>query len=215
MWKEGGVMSSQQKGKDSFYTYSDYKNWPDTERWEIIDGEAFDMSPAPGMTHQRITTELARLIGNYFVEKSCRVFHAPFDVFLQKSNEEMENCSTVVQPDISVICDENKLSEKGCTGAPDFVIEVVSPSSGSYDQITKLRLYEKHGVKEFWLIHPRDRILRQYVLQNDLYARPILYDYKGKPESHLFRDLVIDLYKLFDVKESDYVTERPSHYVKL
>lgn len=204
------------KEKDRIYTYSQYKNWPESERWEIIDGEPYNMSPAPGMTHQKISGKIFRTIGNYLEGKSCQVFSAPFDVFLREKNQSEEDIKNIVQPDLSIICDESKLSEKGCTGAPDIVIEIISPSTASHDQITKLRLYEKHGVKEFWLFHPVDRIVWKYILEKDVYGKPEIFDFTSKPSFNLFPDLELDLMKIFDVKKEDLVKEpTPTVYTQL
>ena len=164
-------MSTPSHSEKEFFTYADYKLWPDEERWEIIDGEPYNMSPdawpsrsqsdrpgpAPGVTHQKVLGEIYRQIHNFLEDK-------PFDVFLPEPGESEDETSTVVQPDISVICDEAKLSEKGCTGPPELVIEVVSPSGASRDQIKKRRLYEKKGVAEYWIVHPSDKLLWKYVL---------------------------------------------------
>jgi Uma2 family endonuclease len=198
----------KEKLKDH-YTYSQYKKWPDEERWEIIEGEAYDMSPAPGITHQRISREISGYIYNFLNEKECEVFIAPFDVYLPQKGESEEKTSTVVQPDISVICEKGKLSEKGCTGAPDIIIEIISSSSASRDQIVKRKLYEKHAVKEYWIVHPVDRIVWKYILIKGQYGKPEVFDYQGKPSFDLFPELVVDLYKVFDVQESDY-TKEPS-----
>lgn len=201
--------------KNKLYTYAEYKRWPEGARYELIDGTVFDMSPAPGMTHQKVSMNLSKEIANFFEEKPCLVFCAPFDVFFPDEDEKEEDIKNIVQPDISIICDESKLSEKGCTGAPDVVIELISPSTASHDQIAKLRLYEKYGVREYWIVHPIDRIVWKYVLENGVYEKPELFDYKGKPSFKTFPDLEIDLYKAFDVKESDYIYETPPGYVRL
>ena len=195
------------------FTYAQYKKWPEEERWELIDGEAYDMSPAPGMTHQKISGELSNQIYNYLDEKPCKVFTAPFDIFLPQIEESEDTISTIVQPDISMICDSSKLSEKGCTGPPDIVIEIISPSSGARDQIIKMNLYEKHKVKEYWIVHPIDRIVRKYILKNNQYEKPEIFDYLGKPSFDQFPDLKIDLYKVFGIKKGDYISEpSPKNY---
>lgn len=148
--------------KKEGYTYGDYLTWSDDERWEIIDGEAFDMTPAPATLHQEISGNLFGLLWNFLHEKPCKVFHAPFDVRLPMGNEADENVKTVVQPDIVIICDEKKMDERGVRGAPDIAIEILSPSTASRDHILKRRLYERHGVKEYWVIDPTNRIMHVY-----------------------------------------------------
>jgi Uma2 family endonuclease len=144
------------------YTYQDYCRWPEDERWELIHGQAYLMSPAPSLSHQTISGDLVRQIANYLLDKPCRVFHAPFDVRLPQGGETDEQITTVVQPDIVMVCDERKLDKRGCRGAPDWIIEILSPATAARDQIQKLALYEQQGVKEYWIVHPGDRIVTVY-----------------------------------------------------
>jgi Uma2 family endonuclease len=194
-------MSSTMHQDKEFFTYADYKLWPDGERWEIIDGEAYNMSPAPGMTHQKFSGEIHRQIANFLEGKPCQVFAAPFDLFLPEPGETEEQTSTIVQPDIMVICDEAKLSEKGCTGPPDLLIEIVSPSGASRDQIKKRRLYERKGVSEYWIVHPGDKILWKYILSGGAYGKPEIYDNSGKPSCAVLPEFSLDLMKVFGPTE--------------
>lgn len=205
-------MSNPKDNDNKHYTYAQYKNWPEDESWELIRGVAYNMSPAPGLAHQKVSGEISRQIANYLDGKTCSVFTAPFDVFLPEKSETEKTTSTIVQPDISIICDNEKLSEKGCTGAPNIVLEIISPSGASRDHIVKRRLYEYHGVVEFWIIHPVDRIVWKYILTNHQYGKPEIFDHNDKPSFDLFPDLNIDLYKVFDVKESDYIKEPSPGY---
>ena len=145
------------------YTYKDYVLWPDEERWELINGAAFNMSPAPSRFHQKISGTLFSKIHHYLEGKPCEVYHAPFDVRLPEGNEPEEDIITVVQPDIAIICDRSKLDDKGCKGSPDLVIEIVSPHTVSKDMKEKLALYEKHGVKEYWIIHKSMKFFKAVV----------------------------------------------------
>ncbi len=131
------------------YTIEDWRQWPDDERWELIEGEAWSMSPAPNREHQKILMELAYQIRSYLDKKSCEIYVAPIDVFLLNNENDEE---TVVQPDILVVCDPAKLIPEGIKGAPDFIIEILSPSTASKDLEIKKVLYEKHGVKEYWIV---------------------------------------------------------------
>jgi Uma2 family endonuclease len=158
---------SQPAPRIDYFTYGDYRHWPDEERWELIDGQAFAMSPAPTRLHQEFVVELARQIGNALQHHPCRVYVAPFDVRLPRGSEADDQVDTVVQPDVAVICDPGKLDDQGCRGAPDRIIEILSPSSAAYDQIRKRALYERHGVREYWLLHPVDRVLIIYRLGAD------------------------------------------------
>ena len=180
------------------YTYGDYLNWPDEERWELIDGEAYDMSPAPSRWHQQISMELAKQIAVFLTGKKCEVYHAPFDVRLPEADEDDSETMTVVQPDIAVICDPAKLDNRGCRGAPDFVVEILSPFTASKDQIEKLALYEKHGVKEYWIIHPTDNLLTAHLLGKDgKYGTPAIYEGKGSLEVATLPGLTVDLDAVF------------------
>lgn len=151
---------------EELYTYADYLSWPEEERWELLEGIPYNMSPAPFRKHQSIAGELFRQIANFLHDKACEVYSALFDVRLlpEASQDELrkaddDDLTTVVQPDISVICDADKLDERGCLGTPDMIIEVLSPSTAAKDQIQKLALYEKCGVKEYWIVHPTDKIV--------------------------------------------------------
>lgn len=176
----------------TIFTYADYRAWPDDERWELIDGEAYAMA-APGLAHQTVVGELFRQIANHLVDKPCRPFVAPFDVRLPRGNEADDDVTTVVQPDITVVCDPAKLDERGCRGAPDWVIEVLSPSTAAKDQIQKLAAYERAGVCEVWLVHPTDHVISVYTLSADGgYGKPAIHETTGTLAPGLFPDLLVD-----------------------
>ena len=162
-----------QNKPDQKFTYADYLKWPDEERWEIIEGKVWSMSPAPNTIHQEISMFLSSEIYNFLKGKSCRVFAAPFDVrFTEFAQEHDEDIKTVVQPDISVICDPNKIDKQGCLGAPDIVVEILSPSTAYKDESEKLTLYEKHGVREYWIINPKGEYIQIYRLDKNEYGKP-------------------------------------------
>ncbi len=148
--------------QEKLYTIDDIYALPDGERAELIEGELYMMSP-PGTTHQRIVSFLHWTIRNYIQEQNgdCEAFPAPFAVFL--NNDE----HTYVEPDISVICDKSKLDEKGCNGAPDWVIEIVSPSSKRMDYFIKLFKYQKAGVREYWIVDPSENKVIVYDFENE------------------------------------------------
>jgi len=153
---------------DENRTYADYEKWElkDGERYELIDGVPYMMA-APSTRHQTVGGELFRQIANFLKGKPCRVFHAPFDVRLfGKGNMER----TVVQPDVLVVCDSKKIDKKGCNGAPDFIIEIVSPSSGKMDMEIKLQKYRQAGVREYWIVDPESRAVMTFVLENGKYT---------------------------------------------
>lgn len=180
------------------FTYKDYLGWPEDERWELINGVAYDMSPAPSRLHQEISIILSSKIYNYLEGKPCKVYYAPFDVRLPEGQEIEDEIQTVVQPDIAVICDESKLDDKGCKGAPDWIIEIVSPNTVKKDLKEKAELYEKHGVREYWVIHPDDKIVMIYSLGEDRkYSRPEVYSNDDVVESKILSGMKIDLNLIF------------------
>ena len=145
------------------YTYADYLTWPDTPRYELIDGKAYAMAPAPSVRHQDLVLQIARRIANQLDNTACRPFVAPLDVRLPRHpNDRDKQTDRVVQPDILVVCDPDKIDARGILGAPDWIIEILSPCSASYDQITKRALYERVGVREYWVIHPIDGMVFIY-----------------------------------------------------
>ncbi len=149
------------------FCYGDYCRWEGDERWELIEGEVFDMSPAPSRRHQQVLFRLANQIERAVRDQRCEVYVAPFDVRLPVGDEQDEQIETVVQPDISVICDRSKLDDAGCRGAPDWIVEVLSPRTAARDQVHKRDLYGRHGVREYWIVHPADRMLTVYHLEAD------------------------------------------------
>lgn len=186
----------QRKGQ--LYTYADYLNWPGDEKWEIIYGEPHAMSPAPSTAHQAILGELFYQFRNYFKNRSCQVFVAPFDVRLPLENESDEDIKSVVQPDISIICDKSKIDSKGCKGAPDLIVEIVSSSTFRKDVKDKFSLYEKSGVKEYWLVYPNEKTVMVYTLgESGKYGRPGVYSEEDNINISIFQDLNIELKEIF------------------
>ncbi len=184
--------------KAETYTYKDYLSWSDDERWELIEGAAYNMSAAPSTRHQVVAGELYRQIANFLYGKSCKVIIAPFDVRLPAGNIADDRIETVIQPDISVICNLSRLDEKGCKGAPDFIVEITSPFTASKDHIRKVVLYEKHGVKEYWIIQPFDNIVHVRILDdNGRYGKVEIYEGKGRLEIKTLPGLEIDLDTVF------------------
>ncbi len=181
------------------YTYGDYSNWDDGERWELIDGAAYDMSPAPLRIHQKISRDLAGQLMNFLKDKPCEVYYAPFDVRLPEADEDDNDIVDVVQPDLVVICDEEKLDERGCRGAPDIVVEILSSSTASKDMKKKFSLYERHGVKEYWIVHPGEEIISVFKSGKDgQYGRPDIYSREDTIETPLLEGLEVDLDLAFE-----------------
>ena len=164
--------------KQKHYTYADYLTWPDDARYELIDGEAFLMAPAPLIEHQEVAGDVYHQLRNQLDGKPCRPYIAPVDVRLPRNDEADAAIDTVVQPDVLVVCDPSKIDRRGVRGAPDWLLEVLSPSTAAHDQIAKRRTYERAGVREYWLVHPGDRTLTVYVLENGQYGRPEIYELK-------------------------------------
>ncbi|MEQ8187723.1 MAG: Uma2 family endonuclease [Candidatus Eremiobacterota bacterium] len=191
-------MEGVAKKTDKYFTYADYLTWPDEERWEIIEGIPFSMS-APSDIHQKVLRELLIEFGVYLRGKTCQIFSSPFDISLpQAQSDEDDNIYTVVQPDLVVICDNNKISRKGCKGAPDIVIEILSPSTASKDCIRKRELYEKHKVKQYWIIEPEEKEVFIFKLTKDfIYRNPEKYKKDDRIKVEGFEGLEIDLNLVF------------------
>ena len=164
--------------KEKHYTYADYLTWPDDARYELIDGEAFLKAPAPLIEHQEVAGEVFRQLANQLDGKPCRPYIAPVDVRLPRKDEADAAIDTIVQPDVLVVCDPSKIDRRGVRGAPDWLVEVLSPSTAAHDQIAKRRTYERAGVREYWLVHPGDRTLTVYALIDGQYGRPEIYELK-------------------------------------
>ncbi len=172
--------------------YGDLRRSSDETRWELVDGQAYAMA-GPSWQHQSVTAGLVAQLLVYFRAHGCRVLPAPFDVRLPRADEADEAIDTVVQPDISVVCELGKLDEQGCRGAPDLVVEVLSPSTAGRDHLTKRALYERHGVREYWIVHPIDRIVTIHRRQGDGgFGPPELFEARGVVRSEGFAGLELD-----------------------
>ncbi|WP_026485629.1 Uma2 family endonuclease [Caldanaerobius polysaccharolyticus] len=184
--------------ENKIYTYKDYLSWPDNERWEIIDGNVYLMAP-PSRIHQKVLGAIFYQLFNYLQGKSCEVYTAPFGVRLPSGDEDTDrDIKTVVEPDIVVICDKSKLDDEGCKGAPDLIVEIVSPSTARKDRVEKFNLYEKFGVREYWIVEPESKIVSVFTLQdNKRYGRPEIYTDEDKIKAFIFDSLVIDLKSVF------------------
>jgi Uma2 family endonuclease len=150
------------------YTYADYYSWRFEERLELIKGKIFRMSPAPGNAHQEIALNIAGDLNHFLRNKTCKVYIAPFDVRLVREEKSDKKVKTVVQPDVCVICDPAKLTDdRGCLGAPDLVVEVLSPGNSKKELKIKYDLYEEFGVKEYWIVYPDEQSIIQYFLSKE------------------------------------------------
>ncbi len=144
------------------YSYAHYLNWLFDDRVELIAGKVFKMSPDPSRIHQEISVHLSSKLFNYLEAGPCKVYTAPFDVRFPDKSVADKDIFTVLQPDICVICDMSKLDDKGCIGAPDIVIEILSPGSNKIELVNKYRVYERHGVKEYWIVDPWKKMFLRY-----------------------------------------------------
>jgi len=149
------------------YSYADYLQWKFEERIELIKGRIFKMSPAPGSSHQEISGNIYFAFKLYLLKKPCKVFSAPFDVRLPRKSKNNQDLITVVQPDICVICDPSKIDERGCLGAPDIVVEILSPGNNKTELQNKYEVYEESGVQEYWIVSPQDKTFFRYTLNQD------------------------------------------------
>ncbi len=172
------------------WTYADYLTWDDGQRWEIIDGEAYNMSPAPLICHQRISRNLALMLLPFFRGKSCEAFIAPTDVVLDESN--------VVQPDLIVVCDRSTITDRCVQGAPDLVIEILSPSTSTRDRRLKKALYERFGVAEYLIVDPVAESVDRYLLVDGRYGSPEIFDWSEPLTLNLFPELILNLWEVFE-----------------
>jgi Uma2 family endonuclease len=156
------------------YNYANYLKWFFPERVEIIKGKVLKMAPAPNTGHQRVLLELGGLLWQSLKGKVCQPFIAPFDVRLSKFKED-KAIDSVVQPDLCIICDPKKIDEKGCNGAPDMIVEILSPSTAQRDLELKYSLYEENGVKEYWIVQPNDQIVSVFDLEGEKYQLRGIY----------------------------------------
>ncbi len=178
------------------YTYSDYLLWQFSERVELIKGFIKKMSPAPSRKHQKVSMNLSYVLTSFFKKKKCNLYAAPFDVRLPIKNGKKD--TTIVQPDLCVICDEAKLDDQGCNGAPDLVVEILLPNNSKYDVDTKFNLYQESEVKEYWVIEPTEKIVLVYTLQNQKFIGLKPFTEGEIIESPLFPEMKIAVTDVFN-----------------
>lgn len=180
------------------FTFADALQWDENDRAEIINGEVVMMAP-PSRVHQGISFEISRQIGNYLEGKRCKIYPAPFAVRLfEKDGDRPEDVDTMVEPDISVICDQSKLDDRGCKGAPDMVLEVLSPSTQRHDQLVKLALYQRAGVREYWIVDPMNKTVRVMMLDSSgVFRTHEVYDRESVARVNVLDGCFVDLGKVF------------------
>lgn len=184
--------------KKERYTFADCLTWGENERIEIINGEAIMMAP-PSRIHQEISFEISRQIGNYLEGKQCKIYPAPFGVRLfERDGERPEDVDTMVEPDISIVCDRSKLDNHGCKGAPDMVLEVMSPSTQRHDQLVKLAMYQQAGVREYWIVDPMNKTVRVMLLDSSgILQLHEIYDRDGVAKVNVLDGCFVELSKVF------------------
>jgi len=179
------------------YSYADYLSWEIDEMVEIIRGKVFKWTAAPSRIHQKIISDLNTAINNFLKGKPCEVYPAPFDVRLPNKSNKDEEIYTVVQPDISVICDRSKLDDAGCLGAPDLIVEILSPSNNKKELQLKYEVYLESGVKEYWILQPIGQNLLIYTLSNGKYLPSKLYCAGDVVRSTVLEGFELDLEEFF------------------
>ncbi|RRN01644.1 Uma2 family endonuclease [Bibersteinia trehalosi] len=190
------ITSLSQLDLNGSYTYADYLMWKFKEKVELIKGKIMEMSPAPARFHQRISMKLTSEFLKVFDNHQCQLYAAPFDVRFPDENGNIKN---VVQPDLCVICDLNKLDEKGCIGAPDLVVEILSPGNTKKEMKYKYELYQEQGVKEYWIVDSQNRNIYIFILENGKYIgiQPVAEDEIAT--SVVFPALSFSTEKLYDL----------------
>lgn len=187
---------------EKYYTYADLLSWKEDERAEIINGDLYMMAP-PSRIHQEVLSELHRQLANFLEYKPCKVYPAPFGVRLfEQSEDNPNNIDTVVEPDIAVICDKSKLDDHGCKGAPDLIIEILSPSTARHDRFVKLNLYQKAKVHEYWIVDPLNRSVEVCLPDED--GRLVVSEVYTKEDIakvNVLNGCFIDLSKVFPKEE--------------
>ncbi|MFC4872481.1 Uma2 family endonuclease [Negadavirga shengliensis] len=180
------------------YSYADYLSWQLDEMVELIRGKVFrQAAAAPGRVHQEVVMILANRFYEFLKGKSCKVYPAPFDVRLPVSSRRHEDIDTVVQPDLCVVCDQGKLDDLGCVGAPDLIVEILSPGNNKKELQLKYEVYEASGVKEYWIIHPDERTLLIYTLENEKYRPSRLFTLGDRVSSQALLGFELDLEGVF------------------
>lgn len=183
------------------YTFADVLAWDESERAEIIDGEAIMMAP-PTTAHQLISGEIFRQLGNYLEGKKCLAIPAPFAVRLfEKDGDSPEDVDTIVEPDISIVCDRGKLDKHGCKGAPDMVVEILSPSTQRHDRLVKLGLYQRAGVREYWIVSPEEQTVQVFLQRDGSLLPHEVYDRQGVAKVNVLDGCFVELSKVFSEEQ--------------
>ena len=183
--------------KKEQYTFADFIAWDEGERIEIINGETF-MMVTPSSDHQVISMEISRQLANFLEGMRCKVYPAPFAVRLfERDGDSPEDVDTVVEPDISVVCDRSKIDKRGCKGAPDLIVEILSPSTRRHDRLVKLNLYQRAGVREYWIVDPDNKSVQVFMLDGGALKIHEDYGRENVAKVNVFDGCFIELSKVF------------------
>ena len=194
---DGNLQTVEEPSADYHYTYADYLQWKFEERIELFKGRLMKMA-APNTRHQLISMHLSNLFYNFLKDKNCNIFHAPFDVRLPiKSGRKNNEINTVVQPDLCIVCDTNKIDEKGCLGAPDIIVEILSPGNSKRELQYKFELYEEAGVLEYWIVAPTEEFITIWYLEQGKYNRSKPFSAGQMITSDILPNFQIDTTDLF------------------
>ena len=187
------------------YSYADYLTWMDDVRRELFDGFIKLMTPAPSSRHQEISTNLVSICWNFLRNKQCKIYHATSDVRFQRNRKSLDNTEvfTVLQPDLYIVCDLSKIDDRGCLGAPDMIIEIISPKNPKRDLKDKFDIYQEHGVREYWIVSPNDETVSVFVLNDKRKFQLVgMYAEDDKIPVNIFNgDLKVDLTEGFTKKK--------------
>jgi len=170
-------------------TWSDYRSWPEDQRWELVEGEPYAMSPSPTRQHQTLACQLTRKLGDFFEDHDCELIPAPFDVRLSEHD--------VVQPDLLVVCDPEQLHDTHVDGPPTLVVEILSPSSLTHDRVRKFNLYQRSGVQEYWIVTPHPALIEIFLLETGRYHLAAGFSKRDTLTSPTFPDLSLPLSDIF------------------
>jgi Uma2 family endonuclease len=197
--EEKKVLSFNDIDASLTYSYAHYLTWLFDDRVELIKGKIFKMSPAPSPYHQQISVRIASELFAFLKNKVCQIYTAPFDVRFPKESLADKDIYTVLQPDICVICDQSKLDDRGCIGAPDIVVEILSPGNNKMELLNKYSVYQEFGVKEYWVISPAEKTFLKYTLdENGRYQPSKLFTLSEKVHSAVLPGFELDLDEVFE-----------------
>lgn len=200
-------MGSTAEKIEKRFTYAEYCKWDDEQRWELIDGVPYNMTPAPTTRHQRLLVNLSRELLTFLKGKNCQPFVAPTDVVFDEFN--------VVQPDLLVVCDRSKITEANIQGAPDLVVEILSPSTSRKDRREKRALYERFGVREYLVIDPINETVERFRLVRGKYGNPDVFGWDESMKLAVFPELELSLWEIFEKERIEAVNEpRPGYTAK-